>query len=176
MALRAIVNSLDEVPEGLRGEYVEITGTDPNRGRFRLNVEPVEGLRLENSEALRTAFFKTIAKQSLELAGVSSSLLVPHVAARLAFDESAGTILVTDNDGNARIADGSGRHMTPADLVLEMKVHPDFAGAFVDASHRPAPTGGNPPAGSKKRSEMSLEERNAYVAQHGFADYRKLLD
>lgn len=53
MALKAIVDSLDNVPESVKGEYVP--GTDENEGKFVLNVESVNGFQLAPITKLQNA-------------------------------------------------------------------------------------------------------------------------
>lgn len=57
MALKAVVDSLDDIPEGIRGEYEEVDG------KFRLTVEGVDSL-VDNS-AMKTALEKERAKGKL---------------------------------------------------------------------------------------------------------------
>jgi len=59
MALNAIVDSLDEVPEGVRGEYVEVKDEkDPLHGKFRLVVRGKNGWELENVSGLKSSLAK----------------------------------------------------------------------------------------------------------------------
>lgn len=57
MALKAIVENLDSVPEAIRGEYTEQSGSDGKKF-FQLNVESVNGYSLENVSGLRSALEK----------------------------------------------------------------------------------------------------------------------
>ncbi|MFN3858120.1 MAG: hypothetical protein ACK4RV_10240 [Caulobacter sp.] len=52
MALRAILNTLDDAPEAVRDHYIE------KDGKFVLNVEPVDGFALEDVNGLKTALGK----------------------------------------------------------------------------------------------------------------------
>src|SRR4051812_37309409 len=52
MALKAMIDKLDSVAEGIRGEYEEITEGD-HAGKFRLSVEDADSL-VDNS-GLKTA-------------------------------------------------------------------------------------------------------------------------
>jgi hypothetical protein len=47
--LKAIVTNLEEIDEGLRGFYVQ------KDGKFFLNVTPVDGFQLDNTQGLKTA-------------------------------------------------------------------------------------------------------------------------
>lgn len=51
MTLKAVVTDLNAVPEELRGFYKETDG-----GKHVLNVEPVDGLKLENVDSLKSAY------------------------------------------------------------------------------------------------------------------------
>lgn len=57
MALKALVSSLDEVPESLRGEYAEIKD-GPRKGKFVLSVEGAEGYGLDDLVALKETLSK----------------------------------------------------------------------------------------------------------------------
>lgn len=52
MALKAVLTSIDEAPEAIRGEYTE------RDGKFILNVEAVDGYALEDVTGLKTALGK----------------------------------------------------------------------------------------------------------------------
>ncbi|WP_316207402.1 hypothetical protein [Bradyrhizobium sp. SZCCHNR3118] len=47
--LKAVVNDINELDEGLRGYYVQ------KDGKFFLNVTPVDGFQLDNTQGLKTA-------------------------------------------------------------------------------------------------------------------------
>lgn len=55
--LKAVVETIDAVPEAARGFYQE------NEGKFVLQVEPVNGYALENVEGLKTTFSKEMTKR-----------------------------------------------------------------------------------------------------------------
>ncbi|MGH9884381.1 MAG: hypothetical protein ACREBE_02560, partial [bacterium] len=57
MALKAVVDSLDEIPEGIRGEYEEVDG------KFRLTVDGADAL-VDNS-GLKQALEKERNKSKL---------------------------------------------------------------------------------------------------------------
>lgn len=63
MALKAIVDKLDDVNEALRGEYREGTADEGLEGRFVLAVEGSAGYALENVEGLKSALSKERGKR-----------------------------------------------------------------------------------------------------------------
>lgn len=58
MALKAIIDKLDDVAEGLRGEYRAGTKDEGLEGKFVLTVEAVSGYTLENVDGLKSALSK----------------------------------------------------------------------------------------------------------------------
>lgn len=58
MALKAVLDSLDDVNEALRGEYREGTADEGLEGKFVLSVESVGGYALEDVGGLKTALGK----------------------------------------------------------------------------------------------------------------------
>lgn len=64
MALKAVVDGIAALPEGLREHYREDEG-----GRYVLNVEPAEGYSLENIDGLKSALAKErTARERIETA------------------------------------------------------------------------------------------------------------
>jgi len=57
MPLKAVVETIDAVPEAERSLYAE------HEGKFVLQVEPVNGYALENVEGLKTTFSKEMTKR-----------------------------------------------------------------------------------------------------------------
>ena len=55
MALKAILDNLDNVPEALKSEYKAGTAGSPTEGKFVLDVENVGGFALEDVSGLKTA-------------------------------------------------------------------------------------------------------------------------
>lgn len=53
--LKAIIDSLDSIPEALRAEYKAGTAEAGTEGKFVLDVEGVGGFQLENVDGLKTA-------------------------------------------------------------------------------------------------------------------------
>lgn len=62
MALKAIVDKLDSVPEAHRGLYAAGKADDGTEGKFVLQVESVSGFALENVEGLKSALGKERTK------------------------------------------------------------------------------------------------------------------
>ncbi|WP_156137627.1 hypothetical protein [Methyloceanibacter caenitepidi] len=58
MALKAVIEKLEDVSEGLREEYRPGTADEGKEGKFVLNVESVEGYALEDVNGLKTALGK----------------------------------------------------------------------------------------------------------------------
>lgn len=66
MALKAIIEKIEDVPEGVRGEYKEQTAEDGKKF-FLLDVSPVNGFELDNVSSLKTALgAERTAKKKLE--------------------------------------------------------------------------------------------------------------
>lgn len=63
MAIKAIVDKLDDVNEALRGEYREGTADEGLEGKFVLAVEGSGGYALENVEGLKSALSKERGKR-----------------------------------------------------------------------------------------------------------------
>lgn len=68
----AVIDSLEDVAEGLRGEYMEYEGDDDVlKGKFVLNVTPVAGLALEDVTGLKATLGKFKAENRDLKASVS---------------------------------------------------------------------------------------------------------
>lgn len=96
------------------------------------------------------------------------------------FDDERGSLKVNVHDGTGvpRVKNTAGDYMTIADLVAEL---PASKPVFFAPKNQPGAGtksgsgGGMPGAGAtKKRSEMSLQERAKFVAEHGQDAYLKL--
>lgn len=113
----------------------------------------------------------------------SVKVLLPHVLSRVKVqkDEATGKRIATvlGEDGNPRV-NAEGKFITPADLVKEMRADTEFSRAFEGPPGGGGGTppgsggGGGTPPGSKKRSEMSTQEKAAFIREHGQTDYLKL--
>lgn len=58
MALKAVVEKIEDLPEAIRGEYRPGTADEGTEGKFVLSVEAVGGFSLENVEGLKSALGK----------------------------------------------------------------------------------------------------------------------
>jgi polyhydroxyalkanoate synthesis regulator phasin len=102
MALKAVVEILDEVPEALREEYTEADG------RYILDVEAVDGFALEDVKGLKNALSRQQAdakrfKDQLKAFGDMSPDEAKKAAERLAELEE---LTNSKGDVEARIKDG----------------------------------------------------------------------
>lgn len=79
--LKAIVASLDDVPEGVRDYYEAGTAEHETEGKFVLKVEPVDGFALENINGLKTTLGKEMSlRKSLEKQVVKYKDIDPDAA------------------------------------------------------------------------------------------------
>lgn len=117
------------------------------------------------------------ATQAIIAEGGNPDVLLPHVLGNTKFDivDDKPVVSVIDQSGNPRIGDSSGGPMTLTQLVAEYKAKDSFAPLF-DASGRSGGgtnkgnTASSTPAG-KKKSEMNLNERAAFISEHGQEAY-----
>lgn len=108
-------------------------------------------------------------------------LLLHHVRSHVKVIQKDGKFMtqVVGADGAPRI-DGQGQPISIKALVGEMKKEPRFKRAFDGINHSGSgapPNGGGggaPPAGSKVRSAMAIQEKTAYIAEHGQAAFLAL--
>ncbi len=113
----------------------------------------------------------------------SVKVLLPHVLSRVKVqkDEATGkrVAVVLGDDGNPRV-NSEGKFLGPSDLVKEFRGDAEFSRAF---GGPPGGGGGTPPGsgggggtppGSKKRSEMSTQDKAAFIREHGQTEYLKL--
>ena len=78
--------------------------------------------------------------------------------------------------GQARVGK-SGGNMTLAELIEELKANDQFADAFRVERSGPggkAPEGGSRGDGNLQRSKMRVEDKAAYIAEHGREAYQRL--
>ena len=93
------------------------------------------------------------------------------------FDDDKGTLKVTVHDGHGvpRVKNTAGDLMTIADLVDELPASkPNFFEAKGNAGAGAKPGGGGTPPSGKKRSEMSVQDKAAFVREHGQEAFLKL--
>jgi hypothetical protein len=93
------------------------------------------------------------------------------------FDDDKGSLRVTVHDGQGvpRVKNTAGDLMSIADLVAELPTsRPNFFEPKGNngAGAKPG-SGGNPPS-TKKRSEMSVQDKAAFVREHGQEAFLKL--
>lgn len=109
-------------------------------------------------------------------------LLLPHVLAQARIEvASDGTrkAVVVDANGTPRIADTLGTPMGFEALVKEMSTNPVYAPCFPGrvspgGGGKPSQHGGTP---TKKLADLRNEkERSAFIREHGFEAYKKLVD
>ncbi len=94
------------------------------------------------------------------------------------FNDETGTLKITVHDGQGvpKVKNTAGDLMTIADLVAELPTsRPTFFEAKGNQGGGSNPGGGNtPPATQKKRSEMTPQDKSAFVSKHGQAAYLAL--
>jgi hypothetical protein len=86
------------------------------------------------------------------------------------FDEDKGSLKVTVHDGQGvpRVKNTAGDLMSIADLVDELPASkPNFFEPKGNTGAGVKPAGGSAPPSGKKRSEMSIKDKAAFVAAHG---------
>lgn len=106
-------------------------------------------------------------------------LLPSILSSRVQIDVQDGkvTTRILGADGNAMAGGGADGTATFADLIKEAKTkYPSlFKGTGQSGSGASNGKGGGGAGGStKKRSEMTIPERTAYIREHGQAEYLKL--
>ena len=93
------------------------------------------------------------------------------------FDDDKGSLKVTVHDGQGvpRVKNTAGDLMSIVDLVSELPAsRPNFFEPKGNNGSGAKPNGGGTPPATKKRSEMTVEDRAAYVNEHGSEAYLKL--
>lgn len=129
--------------------------------------------------ALESYLVDAGATQELAAAKGVPGLLLPHVKSQVKVIEEDGSfqVRVVNAKGEPRV-NGDGQFMTIKDLVSEMRQSEIYARAFEGSG---ASGSGTPPSGSgrsgqssKPRSQMSIDEKSAYIRDHGQDAYLKL--
>ena len=147
-----------------------------------------EKLRAKDDEVL--SMRKTLESYLVDNAAISAiaemegvpELLLPHVKSSIRLVEDNGKYVtqVIDTDGSPRI-NADGEFMSIKDFVSEMKNHPVLGMGF--KAPKTSGPGGNPNAAegrgrkvvqSKPKADMSEAEKQAFIAEHGFAKYKAL--
>ncbi len=152
-------------------------------GKFDTERQSLTGKAQTYRGALDGVLRRGEAIKAITEAGGSTEALLPHILGNLKFNETDDgkfSVQVVDAEGNPRIGDAAGNPMTLEQLVGEYKTKDAFAPLF-DASGKSGggakgggQGGGSAPAGGKKKSEMSLNERADYIEQHGQEAYLAL--
>lgn len=129
--------------------------------------------------ALDTAKRVQAATQAIVEEGGNPDVLLPHVLGSTKFVEKDGdfSVQVVDDKGNTRIGDSSGGAMTLTQLVSEFKSKDAFAPLFAASGKSGGGTQkgtGSAPAGGKKKSEMSLNEKAEFISTQGQEAYLQL--
>lgn len=132
------------------------------------------------TQELDRALVESAATSALVAAKGSPALLMPHVRRHVKVvesDDGRFEARVVDEKGNPRVRD-DGTPMLIKHLVDEMRANEEFGRAF-EASGAAGTgddhgTGGGGGRATKKRSEMSVEQKADYVAKHGTEAYFKL--
>lgn len=111
-----------------------------------------------------------------ELKG-SPTLLLPHIRkhVKIAESDEGFAIQVVNSKGEPRVRD-DGAPVTIKQLVEEMKGAAEFGRAFDGSGAGGTGSGGASGGGgaAKKRSQMTVEQKAAFVAEHGQDVYLKL--
>jgi hypothetical protein len=114
-------------------------------------------------------------------AGGQPDVLLPHVLGSTKFVEKDGKfdVLVVDKEGNPRIGDAAGSHMSLTQLVDEFKTKdafaPLFAASGATGGGARSTLGSTPTVGAKK-SEMDLNTKAEYIEKNGMDSYLALSD
>lgn len=129
------------------------------------------------TSALERALVEGVAVAAIAAAKGSTQLLLPHVKQRVKMiekDDGTFEAQVVDEKGNARVRD-DGSPMQIPQLIEELRSNEEFGRAFEGkGSAGSGMGGGGGGRATKKRSEMSLAEKTAYVEKYGNDAYQKL--
>jgi len=133
---------------------------------------------------VRTLTVERIDKEAAMVCGElkgNATLLMPHIRAKTKLVEEDGQfqVRIVDEQGNPRV-NADGKYLGIRELVSEMQSQDVFAGAFAGTGNSGGGSsgaagskgatgtgGGKPPAGDKKRSAMTVQEKVAFLTEHG---------
>ena len=110
------------------------------------------------------------------------TLLEPHVKSAVQLvEEEDGSMVprVIDSDGSPRF-NTKGDYMSVDEYVASLREHEDFGVAFRgrqasgSGSKSSSSTGGQRPVPKKKRSEMDMNDKRAFMKEYGIDEYEKL--
>jgi len=173
VTLRAQVEELKtkagpEVLESIKRQMNEAHGKEREKLQQRLDL-----MRTSLSDALIDG---EAARVLAEMKG-SPTLLLPHIrkSVKITETDDGFAVHVVNNKGEPRVRD-DGSPMTIKQLVEEMKSVPEFGRAFDGSGAGGTGSGGAGGGGgaAKKRSQMTVEQKAAFVAEHGQDVYLKL--
>ena len=112
------------------------------------------------------------AANAISAAKGAPALLLPHVRASVKVIEEGGEfkVRIVDDKGNPRV-NGKGEFLSIADLVGEMRQSDVYGRAFeadgTTGSGAPQNKGNGGDGGTKKASQMTPDEKAAYIAANG---------
>jgi hypothetical protein len=122
-----------------------------------------------------------VASMEIEKAGGSPLLLLPHVRKEAKLVEENGKFHVRlFNDKGDPIIDNQGQFLTIGGRVNQMRGEEGFGGAFKSSGASGGgvpPNSGGGPKGSFNnldRSKMTIPEKDAFIAEHGYDKYMAL--
>jgi hypothetical protein len=139
-------------------------------------------------KALETHLIDAQATSAISTAKGSTLLLLPHVKSHTKVVQENGQyrVQVVDDTGSPRV-DASGNPLSIAQLIEEMKKAPDYQRAFEGSgasgggggdgsSNGNGDAAGRPPAnqGNLLRSKMNIDQKSAYIAEHGEAKFLQI--
>lgn len=107
--------------------------------------------------------------------------LRPHVreSVKLVEDDNGNLVpRVVDSDGSPKF-NSKGDYMGVDEFVASLREHEEFGLAFKGrgqsgAGTKSAATNGNKPIPKKKRSDMSMDEKRAFMKEYGIDEYERL--
>ena len=181
-------------------KLTELESLDPEKEADAIAQRKVDAAKAQMSEAhaaevdqlkkvgsgyrsqLEDVLITDAARAAIVEAGGSSEALLPHIQSSIKLVEKDGRFekQVVDAEGNPRIGDSQGGPMTVSQLVEEFKGKEAFAPLFVASGNSGGGAGGgsgggSPPKGAaQKKSEMDLNQRAAYIEEHGQESYLSL--
>lgn len=175
---------LEKLDPNAEADKIANTKFEAAKSQLLQQFEQEKQPLVERSEKLFSELDKAkrvqAATAAIVEAGGNPDVLLPHVLGSTKFVEKDGefTVQVVDEKGNTRIGDSSGGAMTLNQLVSEFKTKDAFAPLFAASGKsgggaKPG-SGGGTPASGKKKSEMDLNERAAFIAEHGQEAYLQL--
>ena len=132
--------------------------------RHQAELKTLEDRLTAMRSALEQNLIDTQAAQAIAQAGGSVPLLLPHVKAQTKLGEENGhyQVQVLDDQGQPRLAPGTGKPMTLADLVAEMRASQDYGRAFDGLGASGSGSGAGLARGSAP--SVSVRDHQAFMA------------